>query len=205
MSREPLVSAAALAGRELEFLLYGLQSPINIGMILRVAETYQFRVSIYDQHHVLADAAKLATIADFACGALTRHGFHEIQDEAALARMLKGRRLLATSIGRSTASLLHHRFARADVYAVGNEYDGLPDAMLAGADVVLNIPMPEVWTPKPKSFHPIDATRTKAVARDGEPNLNVAISAGIICYAAFADWLEHGSVGTAGIAQPANF
>jgi tRNA G18 (ribose-2'-O)-methylase SpoU len=197
-SAQTLVSAAALAGRELELLLYGLQSPINIGMILRVAETYQFQVSIYDQHHVLEDAAKVATIADFACGALTRHGFRDIKDEAALAQMLQGRRLVATSIARSTASLLDHRFQRADIYALGNEYDGLPDKMLAGADVVLNIPMPEIWTPKPKSFNPIDLTRTKAVARDGQPNLNVAMSAGIICYAAFVYWLEHESAATVG-------
>jgi tRNA G18 (ribose-2'-O)-methylase SpoU len=94
-------------------------------------------------------------------------------------------------------SLPDYRFQRADVCALGNEYDGLPDEMLARADVVLNVPMPQIWTPKPKSFNPIDATRTKAVARDGQPNLNVAMSAGIICYAAFVCWLEREPAPTA--------
>src|SRR5215204_4067877 len=59
-----VAAAAASAKRGLELLLYGLQSPINIGMILRVAETYQFRVSIYDRHRVLEDAVKFGTIKD---------------------------------------------------------------------------------------------------------------------------------------------
>ena len=54
----------------LELLLYGLQSPVNIGMILRAAEAFRFAVSILDQYGVLVDAAKLSTLQDFACGAL---------------------------------------------------------------------------------------------------------------------------------------
>ncbi len=177
-------------GLQLELLLYGLQSPINIGMILRVAETYGFRVSIYDERRVLDDSAKLATISDFACGAMTRWGFHVIKDNEALTGMFRGRRLIATSIERTAVSLVHHRFESGDVYVLGNEYDGLSDDFLRQADLLLTIPMPQVWTPKPKSLNPIDPTRNKAVARDGQPNLNVAICAGIICYAALADGLK---------------
>jgi tRNA G18 (ribose-2'-O)-methylase SpoU len=184
-----VATTAASAKRGLELLLYGLQSPINIGMILRVAETYQFRVSIYDRHRVLEDAEKFGTIKDFACGAVARWGYRTIDDDAALAQALQGRRLVATSIERNTSSLPSHRFQTGDMFALGNEYDGLPDDLVARADEVLNIPMPQVWTPKPKSLNPIDPTRTASVARDGQPNLNVAMSAGIICYAAFAHWL----------------
>jgi tRNA G18 (ribose-2'-O)-methylase SpoU len=175
---------------QLELLLYGLQSPINIGMILRVAETYEFRVSIYDEYRVLDDSTKLATISDFACGAMTRWGFHAIKDNAALTDVFRGRRLIATSIERTAISLADHRFESGDVFVLGNEYDGLSDDFLRQADLLLTIPMPQVWTPKPKSLNPIDPTRNRAVARDGQPNLNVAISAGIICYAAFADGLR---------------
>ncbi len=175
---------------QLELLLYGLQSPINIGMILRVCETYGFRVSIYDEHRVLEDSAKLATISDFACGAMTRWGFYTIKDKAELTGMFRGRRLIATSIERTAVSLADHRFESGDAYVLGNEYDGLSEDFLREADLLLTIPMPQVWTPKPKSLKPIDPTRNRAVARDGQPNLNVAISAGIICYAAFADGLK---------------
>jgi tRNA G18 (ribose-2'-O)-methylase SpoU len=185
----PADAVGETPGLHFELLLYGLQSPVNIGMILRVAETYGFRISIYDQHRVLDDSAKLATISDFACGAVTRRGFHAIKNEAELIGMFRGRRLIATSIERTAISLADHRFESGDVYVLGNEYDGLSDDFLGQADLLLTIPMPQVWTPKPKSLKPIDPTRNRAVARDGQPNLNVAISAGIICYAAFADGL----------------
>jgi tRNA G18 (ribose-2'-O)-methylase SpoU len=187
-------ASAAGGGRGLELLLHGLQSPVNIGMILRVAETYQFRVSIYDQPGVLDDAGKLRTIQDFACGAVERRGFRKVGDEPALTRLLHDRRLVATSIERGAVSLPDFAFRPGDVFALGNEYDGLPDAFVTRADVVLNIPMPAVWTPKPKSLNPIDPTRTATVARDGEPNLNVAMTAAIICYTAYAGWLASDAV-----------
>jgi tRNA G18 (ribose-2'-O)-methylase SpoU len=177
----------ASEGSGLEFLLVGLQSPINVGMILRVAETYQCRVSIYDPHRVLDDPTKFRTITDFACGAVARWGFRSLRDEAELDRIVTGRRLVATSIEAGASTLPDFHFRRGDLFALGNEYDGLSDALIARADKVVTIPMPNVWTPKPKSLNPIDPLRTAAVARDGQPNLNVAMSAGIICYAAFLD------------------
>jgi tRNA G18 (ribose-2'-O)-methylase SpoU len=192
------LAAAATAGPEtgyphessgLEFLLYGLQSPINIGMILRVAETYQVRVAIYDRHRVLDDPDKFSTIRDFSCGAAARRSFRRIGDDAALARMLAGRRLVSTSIDAKSCALPRHQFGRGDVVALGNEYDGLPDDIIARADTVLHIPMPFGWAPKPMATRPIDPARAAPVARDGQPSLNVAMTAGIICYAAFASRL----------------
>jgi tRNA G18 (ribose-2'-O)-methylase SpoU len=171
---------------ELEFLLYGLQSPINLGMILRVAETYRFRVSIYDRYRVLDDPEKIRTAEDFACGAMTRRGLRRLTDAESLARMLDGRRLIATSIANSNCELPSYAFRPDDLFALGNEYDGLPESIIGRADTVLRVPMPPGWTPKPKARNPIDPDRSGPVARDGQPNLNVAMTAGIICYAAFA-------------------
>jgi tRNA G18 (ribose-2'-O)-methylase SpoU len=191
-------SCVAAGGRDgadyrtlgLELVLVGLQSPINIGMILRIAETYQFQVSIFDAFGVLDDPTKLGTIDDFGCGAVARRGFRRIVDEAALAHVRGGRRLVATSIVSDAVGLSAHRFRPGDLIALGNEYDGLPEALLASADVVVRIPMPAAWTPKPKARNPIDPLRTAPVARDGSPNLNVAVTAGIICYAAYETWLD---------------
>jgi tRNA G18 (ribose-2'-O)-methylase SpoU len=175
----------------LELLLYALQSPINLGMILRVAETYGVRVAIHDRHGVLDDPDKVATMEDFSCGAAERWGFQRIDDTAALERLRTGRRLIATSIEADSRALSDHRFQPADLIVLGNEYDGLPDDVVATADLTLWVPMPAVWTPKPPSRNPIDPRRTASVARDGKPNLNVAMTAGIICYSAYAGWLAN--------------
>ena len=65
-------SASGYEALGLELLLYELQSPINIGTILRIAEAYHFKVSILDPHGVLEDPQKLPTVKDFACGAISR-------------------------------------------------------------------------------------------------------------------------------------
>ncbi|MFI5337998.1 MAG: TrmH family RNA methyltransferase, partial [Opitutales bacterium] len=108
----------------LELLLYGLQSPVNIGMILRSAEAFQFGVSILDQYGVLVDVAKLSTLQDFACGALARRGLHRLDGPAALAEHRRGRRLIATSIGPNALSLVSLPFLPGDLIVLGNEYDG---------------------------------------------------------------------------------
>lgn len=171
----------------LELLLFALQSPVNIGMILRIAEAYHFTASILDLHGVLDDPEKLKTLEDFSCGSLGRRGFVRLRDAAAAARHCRGRRLIVTSILPDAEALPGFAFGPRDIVAVGNEYDGLPDALVAKADVRLHIPLPELSVPKPASWHPIDPTRN-SVRRDGTPNLNVAMAAGIICYAVYTDW-----------------
>lgn len=173
----------------LELLLYELQSPINIGMILRIAEVYRFKTSILDPRGVLDDPAKLGTTEDFACGAMSRRALPRLEDAAALARLRSGRRLIATSIGRNALSLSNFRFAAGDLIVLGNEYDGLPDEVVASADALLHVPTPPAWLPKERSHSPIDPARTAPVSRDGQPSLNVSMTAGILCYAAYADWL----------------
>jgi tRNA G18 (ribose-2'-O)-methylase SpoU len=173
----------------LELVLHELQSPINIGMILRIAEVYQFTVSLLDRHGVLDDPQKLPTISDFACGALSRRPVNRLQDASALARLRKSRRLIVTSIGKNARSLLNFHFSPGDLIVLGNEYDGLPDEVAASADVLLHVPTPAAWLPKERSFSPIDPARIESVSRQGQPSLNVAMTAGILCYAAYAQWL----------------
>ena len=173
----------------LEFLLYELQSPINIGAILRIAEVYQFKVSILDPHGVLNDPEKLSRMKDFACGAFSRRTLQRLEGASALARLRSERRMIATSIGRNTVSLANFRFAPGDLIVLGNEYDGLPDEVVAGADALLHVPTPPAWLPKERSHSPIDPAQIAPVSRDGQPSLNVGMTAGILCYAAYAEWL----------------
>jgi tRNA (cytidine/uridine-2'-O-)-methyltransferase len=165
----------------LTLLLHNLRSPVNIGMILRVAETYGVAVAISGSTDVLAAGAQQRTISDFACGALERRGFKAIDGLAHIAGA-GHERLLATSIEPAAQPLPQFRFQPGDVVLLGNEYDGLPAEVEARCGATLRIPMADVWTPKPASHQPIDPTRVSPVARDGMPNLNVAIAAGIICY-----------------------
>jgi hypothetical protein len=99
-----------------------------------------------------------------------RLGFRDLADEAAIARILRGRWLIATSIVPTRCALPEFSFCRGDLFALGNEYDGLPDELLSQTAAVL--PMPPGFMPKPEALHPIDADRTAPVARGGQPNLN---------------------------------
>src|SRR5262249_24352316 len=156
----------AARGQELplELLLFGVQSPINIGMSLRVAETYGFGVTIFDRHGVLDDPEKLKTIEDFSCGSLSRRGVAHLSKEAELSRHCAGRRIIVTSILPGACALPGLRFQPRDIIVLGNEYDGIPGSFLATADLQLHIPMPHIWTPKPTSWYPIDPTRTAPVS-----------------------------------------
>lgn len=178
------------AGQGMQLVLHALQSPINIGMILRTAEAYEFGVAIYDRHSVLANQEKLGTIRDFACGALTRRSFQPLADAAALEELRRGRRLIATSIEEGAKSLSEFEFEPRDLVMLGNEYDGLPADVIGQADALLWVPMPPVWMPKEASSSPIDKNRTTPVARDGRASLNVATTAGILCHAAYSNWLR---------------
>lgn len=166
-------------------LLHSLQSEINIGMILRVAETYQIDVLIHDAHGVFQDTSRVDTVADFACGALERRPptFVPFDDASRLTQ--SGTRSIATTIVPPATPLPGFTFQDADVIALGNEYDGLPPAFVSASSVRLYIPMANVWTPKPPSRRMIDPSRRTPVARDGMPNLNVAIAAGIIAFEIF--------------------
>lgn len=163
-------------------LLWNIRSPINLGMLLRVAETYQVAVAVHGSTDILGSSEKMRTVSDFACGALQRIGLTELRDEAAVTAFSQGRRVIATTIERSSSRLDRFAPAAGDIFMLGNEYDGLPASALAMAELAVHIPMADVWTPKPQSHQPIDAQRSATVSRDGMPSLNVAMAGGIICY-----------------------
>lgn len=166
------------------YLVYDVLSPINLGMILRVCETFHAPVVLFDPRRVLEDEGKLKTISDFACGALQRVPPLVCRTDAELEPVLTRGRVVATSIDDGEL-LPAFAWRDGDLVVLGNEYDGLPDAVMAQAAAQLQIPMPEGFTPKPKSNSPIDPARAATVSRDGKPNLNVAMSCGILAYTAW--------------------
>ena len=167
---------------KLMLALVGLRSAINVGMILRVAETYCTQVIIVGSADLLGAPDKMSTISDFSCGALQRKGYCTADSVAGIAANSKVKRLVAATIDRNAIPVDTFRFADGDAVLLGNEYDGLPQEVSASCHAFVRIPMADVWTPKPPSVNPIDPLRTTAVSNDGQPNLNVAIAAGIICY-----------------------
>jgi tRNA G18 (ribose-2'-O)-methylase SpoU len=183
---EPVASSQLPATRfGIKLLLWGVQSPVNTGMLLRVAETYRVPVGIIGSEKLLADASAMSTVSDFACGALERVGLMRL-DSPVDADAWRGHgRLLATSIDAGAEPLSGFRFQPADVVVLGNEYDGLPDEVMARADCRITVPMADVWTPKPRARRPIDPSRSAPVRQDGRPSLNVAMTGAIICYTAF--------------------
>jgi tRNA G18 (ribose-2'-O)-methylase SpoU len=186
-------------GSGIRLLLWDIRSPINFGMLLRVAETYRVAVAAFGPEHALS-----TTTRDFACGALERVGFEKVENVSRLKVWQGKGRLIATSIERGSDSLLDFRFAPGDVVTLGNEYDGLPPEIEGIADHKLTIPMANVWTPKPRSTNPIDPARTAPVARDGTPNLNVAVAGAIICYAAYVQALREWSANPGVFAERAD-
>lgn len=172
----------------MRILLWGLQSSINIGMILRTAEIYQVSVSIYDQHRILKRPDSLRTISDFACGALQRQPptLHQEPEEAWRDTAPHA---VSTSITPTATAVQLFRFTPDDCLLLGNEYDGLPDWITTGSRAAVHVPMPPGYLPKPASFSPIDPDRHTTVAKDGMPNLNVAVAASIVLFQA---WLQLG-------------
>jgi tRNA(Leu) C34 or U34 (ribose-2'-O)-methylase TrmL len=168
----------------LQVLLFDLQSAVNLGMILRVAETYKAAVHVFDRHRIFADRDRVKMVSDFACGALEREPPH-VADPCELAAICGSGRLIATTIEADAMPLPEFKWRAGDLVAFGNEYDGLPEEVLAQAATRLRIPMPQGYTPKPASYNPIDPARTAPVSRDGQPSLNVSISVGILVYSAY--------------------
>ena len=169
------------SGPSVRLLLYGLQSAINLGMIMRTAETYKVDVHAFDPHGIFANLERLETISDFACGALQRVPPHIFTDQVEVNAIRGHSRLIATTIEPDAIPLPEFIWQSGDLVAVGNEYNGLPEDILTRASVQLHIPMPEGHTPR---LPPTASARTDLVARDGWPNLNVSISVGILLYSA---------------------
>lgn len=172
-------------------LLYALQSPINVGMLLRVAEVYRRSVFIVDEHHIFDREDARKTISDFSTGALQRRPPVFISsDDADNAQQRGGGRLIATTSSADAVSAWGFDWRESDCLVLGNEYDGLPIAFEQKADVLVTVPMPEGFLPKPPSFSPIDIARSKGVRNDGRPSLNVATAGAILSFLAYCSLNE---------------
>ena len=79
----------------IRILLVGVRSPINTGMILRVAETYEAEVALTGADDVLDDPARLQTIGDFSCGALARRGYARLSGPEAVRAWIQANQTLA--------------------------------------------------------------------------------------------------------------
>ena len=165
------------------FLLHSLQSPINVGMILRSAEVYEQAVMILDTHKLMR-GAKLEIVADFACGALGRRPPIVETRLAACLDRVKGR-LIGTGFGPNATPLQHMSWKPGDCVIFGNEYDGLAIDDIQGLQSAVWVPTPDKYLPKPRSINPIDPGRTESVRNDGGTSLNVAATAAIIAYEMF--------------------
>lgn len=166
------------------FLLHALQSPINIGMILRTAEVFGHGVVIYDPHDVMR-GDNLNTVADFGCGSFGRRPpFVSVDLETCLARVPG--RLIATTLEGNAKPLSSFGWEQSDCVVLGNEYDGLPPEFTSRADQRLWVPVPPGHLPKPASLSPIDPARTQAVRDNGSVSLNVAATAAIIGHSIFS-------------------
>lgn len=168
----------------MRLVLCGVQSPINIGMILRSAEIYKVPVLIYDAHGVLRDDAKMRTISDFACGALQRCPPTIVQSLGVAD--LDGR-LVRSDTAPDAQNHLDFAWRPDDNLLIGNEYDGVPPELAAASQASVTIPMPPGHVPKPQSFNPIDPDRAAQIARHGMPSLNTAVAASAIVAAAYAN------------------
>lgn len=162
------------------FLLYGLQSPINIGQILRTSEQFGLDVTLYDAHQTFNEE-NMKTISDFSCGALKRKTPKFIHDYASFRQAHRGR-VIATCLSPRATVLPDFLFRRDDMILLGNEYDGLPEHIIEDCDDMVYIPLPPAILHKPESFSPIDATRAASVSQNGIPNLSVAMTASILSY-----------------------
>jgi tRNA G18 (ribose-2'-O)-methylase SpoU len=167
----------------MRLILCGVQSPINIGMMLRSAEVYRARVCIWDYHGVMDDPAKLRTISDFACGALQRCPPKIRRDWTS---MLGEGRFIATDIEPDCSAHISFEWRETDQILIGNEYDGIPAEVLAKATDRVTIPMPPGHFPKPMSNSPIDPNRSNPPASFGQPSLNAAVAASILLSTAYA-------------------
>lgn len=168
----------------MHIVLCGLQSPINIGMILRSAEAYANTVTIVDTFKVLENRTSVETLSDFASGAFQRTPPRVMPDYSEI-RSEGGRLVLATATGRAVP-MTRFIWRSDDILLIGNEYSGVPPLLAESAEVSVRIEMPQVFAPKPPSISPIDPSRVSQIENASESALNVAVAASALIIDAHA-------------------
>jgi len=161
--------------------LDNIQSSINIGKILRIAEIYQINLSIYDPKGIINNKDNTKVIEDFSCGASKRIDVNVVHNLPDYLENYSGR-IIATCLDNNAKRLHEFKFKPHDMVVLGNEYDGISNDVFAKTDEQIYIELPEANIPKPSSHNPIDPLRKIQVSNNGTPCLNVAVSAGIISY-----------------------
>ena len=167
--------------------LHSLQSPINIGLILRSAELFDAQVWLYDGHEALTSSEAKLTVSDFACGAAERSPIKILPLPLELPS--HGFRSIVTSLSADAEPLCEFIRKENDIICIGNEYDGVPHYLSGCADHLLTIPLPRKFLPKPPSKFPIDPSRKSPPTGDGRPSLNTAVATSII----LMDWYQKSS------------
>ena len=189
LSEDAFDRAECFSNQRIEIVLWDFHSPVNIGLILRIAEAFDVSTSLADFRDLTSDPAKATVINDFSCGAFGRRPPGLLVKNVNLKDVYAKRRVVATTIDPHATALESFVFLPGDVILFGNEYDGLPDDIMKNSDALLHIRLPARHMPKVRSQSPIDASRLSTVAREGQPSLNVAVSVGIVCYRAYESWL----------------
>ncbi len=161
------------------FLLADIQSPINIGQILRTCQAYRHPlVYVYDPRRVFEGHPK--EVHDFSCGAIDRLKLERVNDLSDFLDSYPGRKI-ATYLHKDSIPLGQFEFQQHDLILFGNEYTGLDERIvnLCNEQLVINLPSGQM--PKSPSNSPIDSG-VSFIKSEGTPCLNVAASAAIIAY-----------------------
>lgn len=164
--------------------LCGLQSPINVGMILRTAEVFGRKVQFCDTSGITKSSANIDVIRDFSCGAFDRGALIKVVDSFESFQIPHGNRLIAAT--DNSRGICHQDFdwEPSDWLIIGNEYDGIPPIAMRRATYEITIQMPTGFLPKPPSNLPIDNTRNYAPSNNGQKSLNACVAASVIIAAA---------------------
>ena len=124
-----------------DFLLYNVESPINIGQVLHTADVYGMSVFICDGPGVFEDPYKRRVIADFANGALGRRPPLMVRPDVLPALLGRGRRNIATSVLPEGRRVQSFTFFTGDLVIVGNDLAELDERVLASCHAQLTLPM----------------------------------------------------------------
>lgn len=173
---------------------YNVQSPINLGQSMRACEMFHIWMAVHDGYKILEDEDKLKTLNDFSTGASSRLKDYSIGDfeNYENARRKQGR-FIVNYFDEDAVEVDHFEFKDHDTILIGNEYDDLDPKIIERADAKVYIPLAPGYTPKAKSFSPIDPTRENSDNEDeqgGMPSLNVSQKTTILAYKVFEQRLK---------------
>ncbi|NJL76221.1 MAG: TrmH family RNA methyltransferase, partial [Saprospiraceae bacterium] len=152
----------------INILLYAPEYRPNLSSMIRSAEFFGLQtVYLYDRNTLLEPPKNKATRADmnhlarvWTAGAIEHITIEQVVEPLTFLSKYAGRKV-ATQVSSSAQHLSQFQFQPNDLLLMGSEREGLPEAIIAVCDEAIYIP-----------------------ALGHTPCLNVAVSLGIILYAA---------------------